>query len=173
MANQAAFAPNPHGVRVKTLDFTHPQAPSTKTWHGITIVVAGNVVGRITSWNPSALQRDVAHVYELNVATYGHPVDVVPGKATGFTIAAQRIEVWTKELELALGFPAVFADLTDQNRPFEITEMWFRGNTPYRIWVYTGCWFSERNEDAFTADGDTIVRTNPTIYYVNRIKTLG
>lgn len=172
MASQIPFAPNPHSVRVRPIDYSHPQAPRAKTWHGILIVVNGNVVGRIQSWQPQHMQREGNHVYELNAATYGHPVDFVPGRATNFQFTCTRIEVWSQELEIALGYPAVWADLTDQDRPFEVQEVLQQGRVPYRIWGYTGCWFTDRNEDAFAVDGDTMVKTNSTVAFVNRLRLL-
>jgi hypothetical protein len=142
------------------------------TYHGISIVVEGNVVGRITSFARTPYTRAGTHLYELNHATFGKPVDYVPGQATGFTITATRVEVWRQELEVALGFGSVWNDLTDQTRPFRVQEFLYRGTIPYRVWTYLGCWFQDRNEDAFTPEGDAIIRANATIAYVSRIRTL-
>lgn len=169
-------APNPYGVEVKPLEYTSDGLGSegtTKTYHGTTILVNGNVIGRITSWQPTAYSREGVHVYELSHKTWGRPVDYVPGKATGFTIAMVRTEVWFDELEIALGLAdnqaAVFNDLMDQTKPFRVEEQLFRGaGNAYRTWQYHGCWFQERNEDAFTSDGDARINVNATLAYVAR-----
>ncbi len=173
MPNTAPYATNAFGIGVKPLDFSVPDAPTTKTYHGASIVVGGNIVGRITSWQPSgAYTRDVAHVYELSHITWGRPVDIVPGRSTGYTVAFTRVEVWFQELEIALGYPALWDDLSDQDRAFTCFEYLFRGSTLYRVWRYAGCWFQDRNEDAQTADGDGIFRTNATMMYVQRTRTV-
>ncbi len=173
MANVAPYATNAFGINTRPLDFTVADAPTTKTYHGASIVVDGNIVGRVTSWNPSgAYTRDVAHVYELSHVTWGRPVDIVPGRSTGYSIAMTRVEVWGQELELTLGYGQVWDDLADQDRPFTIYEYLFRGDTLYRVWRYAGCWFSDRNEDAQTADGDGIFRANATLMYVQRTRTV-
>ena len=172
MPNIAPYATNVFGIDTPGLDFTVADAPSSKTYHGASIVVSGNIVGRITSWNPSgAYTRAVNHVYELSHVTWGRPVDIVPGQNTGYTIAMTRVEVWQQELEVTLGYPAVWNDLADQDRPFTVEEYLFRGNELYRVWKYSGCWFQDRNEDAQTADGDGIFRVNATLAYLQRIRT--
>jgi len=169
MPNISPYGTNAFGIDVKPLDFTVPDAPTTKTYHGASIVVGGNIVGRITSWQPSgAYTRDVAHVYELSHVTWGRPVDIVPGRATGFQVSFTKVEVWFQELEIALGYPAVWNDLTDQDRPFTAYEYLFRGATLYRVWQYRGCWFNERTEDAQTSDGDGIFKATCTMSYVHR-----
>lgn len=140
----------------------------TKTYTGISIVVGNDIIGRITSWQPSAYSREGNHVYELGKSTWGRPVDYVPGKSGGYTISMARTEVWKHELELALGFGAVFNDLMDQTKPFTIEEKLFRGDSLYQKWTYMGCWFQERNEDGFAADGDGMYKVNATIAYVSR-----
>jgi hypothetical protein len=171
MPNSAQFAANPFGVNVKPLDFTVADAPTTKTYHGASIVVNGNIVGRIQSWQASgAYTRSGTHVYEVSHVTWGHPVDYVPGRVEGFTIAVTRVEVWNQELEIALGYGAVFDNLMDQDRPFEVLEYLFRGQSLYRVWKYSGCWFQDKNEDAQTADGDGIFRVTATVAYVNRVR---
>lgn len=173
MPNLSPFATNSFGIETPVLDFSVPDAPTTKTYHGASIVVDGNIVGRITSWQPSgAYTRDVAHVYELSHVTWGRPVDIVPGRSTGYTVAFTRVEVWFQELELALGYPAVWDDLSSQDRPFTAYEYLFRGNTLYRVWRYAGAWLTDRNEDAQTSDGDGIFRANCTMMYVQRTRTV-
>jgi hypothetical protein len=165
-------ASNPNKVTVQP--FAHASTDGvTKTYHGTSIVINGRVIGRITSWQPTAYSREGNHVYELNAQTWGRPVDYVPGKATGFTIAMVRTEVWRDELELAMGFASVFDDLMDQTLPFECYEYLFRNNQLDKEWLYSGCWFQERNEDAQTSDGDAMFRVNATLAYVYRTRVGG
>lgn len=173
MPNISPYGTNAFGIDVKPLDFSVPDAPTTKTYHGMSIVAAGNIVGRIKSWQASgAYNRESNHVYEVSHVTWGRPVDIVPGKATGYTIALTRVEVWFQELELALGFPAVWNDLCDQDRPFTVYEYLFRGSNLYRVWRYAGCWFEDKNEEAVTSDGDGIMSVTTTIKYVQRTRTV-
>lgn len=175
MPNPSPFATNAFSVQTQGIDYTDASAPTTMTYHGTSIVVKGAIVGRITSWQPSgAYTREGVHVYELNKNTWGRPVDYVPGKSTGFTIAFVRAEVWGQETEVALGLVKagdVFSDLSDQVRPFVVQEYLFKGQSVYRVWQYSGCWFQDRNQEAQTSDGDGVMRTNATLAYVSRIRT--
>lgn len=173
MPNASPFATNAYGVQSTSLDYTDPGAPTTMSYHGAAIVVGGNIVGRIQSWQPDgAYNRDGELIYELSNVTIGKPVDFVPGKVTGFTIAYTRTEVWGQELEKTLGYANVFADLTDQNRPFITQEYLYQGSTPYRVWQYSGCWFKSKNPEAWAADGNYIYRVSGQIQYVSRIQVL-
>jgi hypothetical protein len=173
MPNPSPFATNAFGVQTSSIDFTDPGSPTSMTYHGLAIVVQGNIVGRFTSWNPEgAYNRDGEHVYELNRVTMGKPVDYIPGKATGFTVSYGRTEVWDQELERTLGYPAAWADLTDQNRPFVSQEFLYKGTDPYRVWQYSGCWFRSKNPEGWTADGNYIYRVSGQIAYVSRIRVL-
>jgi len=165
---------NPTPVaQVYPLDYTHPNAPTIKTWHGVSIVVNGKIIGRVQSWNPKMFARTGAHVYELNNLSFGRAVDYVPGKNNDYTISATRLEMWDNEFELALGFPAVWSDLIDQDHPFTMHEHTMKGNTIYRSWVYYGCWFTSRVESAFEAESDSPkVLATAEISFVSRLKTL-
>jgi len=165
------YATNQHNVRVQPLDYTNEQTPSMMVYHGLSIVVNGSVVGRIESYQASnPYNRKVTAVYELSAYTWGQPVDNVPGGSEGeYTMEITRGEVWGQEFELACGFPAVWENLTDQTRPFSLMEFWMRGTDLYRIWMYTGCWFQQKNYGgAFEAAGDGIVKVSGTIAYVKR-----
>lgn len=173
MPNTSPYGTNAFGIQVRPLDFTVPDAPTTKTYHGASIVADGNIVGRITSWQPNgAYTREGNHQYELSHTTWGRPVDYVPGRSTGYTVTFVKTEVWGQEVELTLGYSDVWDDLSDQDRPFTIFEYLFRGTELYRVWRYAGCWFQDRNEDAQTADGDGVFRANCTLAYVQRTRTV-
>lgn len=172
MANPSPFGTNGFGVTSSSLDYTDPNNLQTMSYHGAQIVVNNAIIGRIQSWQPDgAYNRDGEHVYELSRVTIGKPIDYVPGKATGFTVSFTRTEIWNQELELALGFANVFADLTDQTRPFTVQEFLYQGQNVYRVWEYRGCWLKAKNPEAWTADGNYIHRVTGQLAYVARIKT--
>jgi hypothetical protein len=166
------FAANPYGVLVKPLDYNHADAPTSKTYHGITIEANGKVLGRIQSWNVAgAYTRAGEHVYELNNRTWGRPVDYVPGRSEGYNITATVAELWNREIEVQLGLVAPrsqMVDLIDQTAPFTCREFWFRGNDIYRVWTYRGCWFTNRNEENYTSDGNARVISAFEFNYVAR-----
>jgi len=116
--------------------------------------------------------RDGAHVYELSHLTFGRPVDYVPSVNRNYNISVSRVEVWSQEFEIALGYPAVWADLIDQNRPFALQEYLFRGSTVYRVWLYSGCWFTNRNEDPFDREGDAIFKVSGEVAFVSRTRAV-
>ncbi len=151
---------------------TIPGAPSTKTYHGLTISMDNEVIGRIQNWAPNAYSRNAEHVYELNVQSFGRPVDVVPGIATGFQIGMGRVEIWAEELEVAIGYTpsgTIWDDLTDQTRPFTIDEYLYRGTSLYQHIQYVGCWFMEKNQGAAEAQGNGIYQVDCTIIYIQRV----
>jgi len=162
------MAQNPFGVTVSPLDYGDQYAPSTKTAHGLTIMANNTVVGRINSWQPMSHSRTGVFVREINKDTWGLPVDYVPGMSNDTTIAMARAEVWGEELEVALGETAEYANLCDQTRPFKLYEYLYKGSSLYRVWVYLGVWFQEKQIDAITPDGDGVYRTSPTVAYVSK-----
>lgn len=167
------YGANNFSVKVNPIEATAVGAPSTMFYHGGTIVVNGNIVGRINTWQPAgAYTREATHVYEVSKETWGLPVDIVPGRATGFNITWTRSEVWTQELELALGYQALWSNLTDQTRPFTANEMLFRGANAYRTWTYYGCWFTEKNPNEWSSEGNGIMQVSCNMAYVSRKKTL-
>jgi len=146
---------------------------TTKTYHGVSIVSgntdANKIIGRIQSWQPDSYTREGVHIYELSDKFWGRPIEYVPGKATGYTIAVTRAELWNAEMERAFaGADQLFDDLIDQNFSFSIKEFWIRGDASYNIWTYTGCWFTSKNYDAITSDGDGVTRISATIAYVSK-----
>lgn len=164
--------------QISQFDYSNVEGQLTsKTYHGVSIVagtsVSGAVVGRIQSWQPDSYTREGVHLYELSDKFWGRPVEYVPGKATGYTIAVTRAEVWRNEMERAFVGKNVqlFDDLIDQNFSFTLKEFWIRGADQYNVWTYTGCWFTSKNYDAVTADGDGITRISATIAYVSKTHT--
>ena len=173
MPNASPYGTNAFGVTSQSLDYTDPGAPTTMSYHGAAIVVNNAIVGRIQSWHPEgAYNRDGEHVYELSNVTIGLPVDYVPGKSTGFTVSFARTEVWNQELEIALNYPAVFATLADQTKPFVVQEFLFQGTNPYRVYQYSGCWFKAKNPEAWASDGNYIQKVTGQIAYVSRVRVL-
>jgi hypothetical protein len=135
-------------------------------------VVDGKIIGRIQSWQASVYTRNGKHIYELSHLTFGRAIDYVPSINTAYSLTFSRAEVWNQELEITLGYPAVWQDLIDQNRPFSCQEAHMRGATPYRTWLYSGCWFEERNENSFEAEGDATVMVNAGVKFVSRRRVL-
>jgi hypothetical protein len=171
MPSQSPFGTN--NLQVTTQPLSFQQTGDSMSYHGAAIVVQGNVVGRMQSWQPDgAYNRDGELVYELNKYTTGRPIDYVPGKATGFTVSFARIEAWDQEFEIALGYSGVFQDLTDQTRPFVVQEFLYQGNTPYRVYQYSGCWLKSKNPEAWTSDGNYIHKISGQLAYVSRILVL-
>lgn len=165
---------------VTGLDYTASNTAgtlTTKVYHGVSITSGdnANIIGRIQSWQPDSYTREGIHLYELANMSFGRPVEFIPGKATGFTIAVTRAEVWEAEMEIAFGFGAVFDDLIDQNKPFTVREFWLKGNmglSTAQVWDYKGCWFTGKNIDAITSDGDGVTKISATLAYVSRRKTV-
>jgi len=178
-------ATNPNYVtygtnQISQFDYTKGDFLTTKSYHGVSIVAGGvsgtdannQIVGRIQSWQPDSYTREGVHLYELSDKYWGRPVEYVPGKASGYTIAVTRAEVWKNEMERAFaGANQLFDDLIDQNFSFSIKEFWIRGANTYNIWTYRGCWFTSKNYDAITSDGDGITKISATIAYVSKSHT--
>jgi hypothetical protein len=170
--NPAPYAQNAFNAAVNPIDFTKAGTPTIQMYHGGTILVNENIVGRINSWQPAgAYTREGTHIYEVNSNTWGVPVDYVPGRATGFNITFTRNEVWSQELEIALGYGAVWDNLTDQTYPFTAKEMLYKGATVYRIWSYFGCWFTEKNPSEWSNEGNGVISVSCGMAYVSRKKT--
>ncbi len=153
------------------IDFAAVGAPTTMTYHGLSIQVGNVTIGRITEWQPPALDREFNHIFELNAKTWGQPVDGVPGRASSsFELGLTRAEVWNEELEKAFGESDVYTLLINQTRPFQIDEVYTKGTAIYRRFRYLGCWFTSRTFDAMSAEGDAIVRVSGNLMYVNRVR---
>jgi hypothetical protein len=128
------------------------------------------LVGRMQTFQTTHFSRGGNHVYELNAFTAGHPVDFVPTIVENFMANFVHAEIWNGEIELAMGFPAVFSDLTDQTRPFEIEEWLQRGSELYRIWRYSGCWFKSKNRDEFGVSGEYKINVRGEVAFVNCVE---
>lgn len=165
---------NPHAVAVQPLDYSQFEGTNhTQTYHGSTIKVNNQVVGRIKSFHADgAFTRTITPVYELNKATWGRPVENIPGKNEQYTLTIHRAEVWDTEFERII-FGHVFHDLGDQTFPFTIEEFLWKGNEIYYIVTYSGCWFGSKTINAFTAEEDGIVIVEAQIHYVSRKYTGG
>jgi len=135
--NNDTSIPNNHvrfGTRqIDQFDYEKDEGKlTTKTYHGVSIVAGAgqnkNIIGRIQSWQPDSYTRDGIHLYELSDKFWGRPVEYIPGKATGYTIAVTRAELWQGEMERAFaGASNLFDDLIDQNFSFTVKEFWIRG----------------------------------------------
>lgn len=167
------FAGNNHGIEINPLDFNAAKSTTTKTYHGISIVVNGNIIGRIQNWNPQMYNREGSHVYELSNLTFGRPVDYVPGVNRQYTISCSRAEVWNEELEIALGYEGIWSDLIDQTKPFEVVEYLIRGNDIYKAITYSGCWFTSKNYNDFSAEDIPKIIVSAEISFVGRQVTVG
>jgi hypothetical protein len=164
---------NKLGIRTVEIDFDAEGSPATKTYHGLAIVYNNQNIGRIQGWNPQMYSRAGTHVYELNSYTFGRVVDYVPGINQNYMISCSRVEMWNNEFEIALGYQSTWIDLIDQNKAFTITEALYRGTALYRQWVYKGCWFQDRNEQDFSAEGDAKVVANASIAFITRQRVVG
>lgn len=169
MPSTVPFAPNVYGVTTAPLDSSAPDFPAGQTYHGFFMVEPRTqaLVGRLQSFQTTHYSRGGTHVYELNAFTAGHPVEYIPTIADQFMAHFVHGELWNGEIELALGYPAVFADLTDQTSAFELEEWLQRGKDLYRIWRYSGCWFRSKNREEHTVSGDYQIKIRGDIAFVN------
>lgn len=171
MSNVAPFA-NPYNARVNPLEVSE-QANTAMTYHGGAIACNGKIVGRIKDWTPGKFERNLTEIREISNTTWGVPVDNVPGISSGYSVSFTRTEVWQQELETVLGFGATFNSLADQTRPFEAFEYLYRGTTPYRVWLYKGCWFTNKSPNSWSASGDGVIEVSCEFGYVVRHKVSG
>jgi len=164
----------PYGTastQVPTMDFSKTGMFTSKTYHGLSILVDGNVIGRIQSWAPDARTRTAVHKWELSANAFGRPVDLIPSKADGYSISVGRIDVWEQELEIVCGYGTVWSDLIDQNYPFVFTEQLYHGADLYRSWDYPSCWFTSYAEQSSEAEGDGAYLITAQIMHMPRVRT--
>jgi len=158
---------------VPAMDFSKEGMFSSKTYHGLSILVGGNVIGRVQSWAPDARTRTAVHKWELSANSFGRPVDLIPSKADGYSISIGRIDVWDAELEKVCGYGSVWSDLIDQNYPFVFTEQLYKGDKPYRTWIYPSCWFTSYAEQSSEAEGDGAYLITAQVMHMPRTRTVG
>ena len=173
MASLTPYGTNSQNITTPSFDYSKPGMPSTKVYHGLTVVVDGNIIGRIQTWTPAGKTRTATHKWELSKSTFGRPVDLIPGRSEGYTISMQRVEVWDQEIEIVFGYGSTFSDLMDMTYPFQAQEQWFKGDDLYKVWVYPSCWFTSLQEEGPSADGDGIVMCSAEIMHLPRVRTVG
>jgi len=138
-----------------------------RTSHAMTIRASGLTVGSIQSWG-ATMTRQVSHVYEINQATSGEPIEAVPGNVGGLSISVGRYDLFSRRMEQAFGTPD-FEMLGDQSNPFEVRETWRFPNNGIEGRSYIGCWFSSLGR-TYTAGGDRLVQTQGTLVYVRKVR---
>lgn len=149
--------------------------PDVITYSGLTIAVGGadgkpQAIGRIQSWNRDAMTRTMTMKWELSRESNGRPIEIVPGKADGYSISIERIEIWEQEFEIALGYPFVFADLMDMRWSVDLLEYKYRGDELYRLWKYPNCWINSLSEGQPSSEGDGIYIASASLNYLPRIR---
>jgi len=159
------------GTQVPSMDFSKNGMFTSKTYHGLSVIVNGNVIGRVQSWQPGARTRTVTHKWELSANAFGRPVDLIPSKAEGYTISMSRTEVWDAELERVCGWGTVWRDLIEQQYPFVFTEELYKGTELYRSWDYPSCWFTSYSDEGAQVDGDGAYTVTGEIAHMPRRKT--
>jgi hypothetical protein len=165
------------GITVPGLDYQGHvgYVPDVITYAGLTIAVGGangtpQAIGRVQSWQRDAITRTQTMKWELSREAFGRPIEIIPGKADGYAISVERIELWSMEMEIALGYPAVFSDLMDMRWSVDLYEYKYRGNDLYRLWKYPNCWMSSLGEGQPSSEGDGIYIGTASFSYLPRIR---
>jgi hypothetical protein len=181
MALNDQFAFTPEGSRVRQLDFANHESmlPRTKIYHGMDIAVEYNSqtyrIGRLQSWAPQQRTRQAIHKYEISSTSYGRPVDLIPGRAEGYTISISRLEVWGQETEKVFGLVSskeLFRDLMDMRWPITLYEYLYRGDGDsklYTLWQYPSCWITSHGEAEVSAEGDGVMTAQIELAHLPRI----
>ena len=98
MASQTPYASNAFGVETAAIDHTAEGTPTVQTYHGGTIAVGNNVIGRINEFQAAgAYNREMSHVYEVNHKTWGNPCSratAIASPARCRTAGQSRRKVW-------------------------------------------------------------------------------
>ena len=93
MPDYTRNAGNAFNQLVEPIDYSDKYAPSSKTYHGITLVVNGYVLGRVQRWdNSGAYNREGEHVFELTYRTPGLNAGIAVTCAT-FALLVVRVLV--------------------------------------------------------------------------------
>jgi hypothetical protein len=173
------YAPTPQGSIVQQMEWGKHEAvlPRQKIYHGMDIAVEGPngryLIGRIQSWAPQQRTRQAVHKWELNSRTFGRPVDLIPGRAEGYSISLSRAEVWGQEIEKVFGLVDsgnLLRDLMDVRWPITLYEYLYRGEGKlYSLWQYPQCWITNYGESDFSAEGDGVITTNLELMHLPRL----
>ena len=145
----------------------NPPNTLVRTTHAVTIRANNITVGVINTWNLT-MTRQVTHIYELNQATSGVPIEAVPGNVGGLTIAVNRYDLYTRRMEQAFGTPN-FEMISDQSNPFEVRETWRFPNNAVEARAYIGCWFNSIGRQ-YQAAGDRIVNVSASLTFVRKVR---
>jgi hypothetical protein len=145
------------------------RAPFTKaaTQHVISIRVNGQTVGYIQSWN-SNQAKTLTPVYELNSATSGRRVEVVPGNTNADSVDVTRFDIYKNLLWKAFGFDANIVHLQDMLRPFDVKEVWKEPDGNTHGILYTGCWFGSITRN-YAVTGDRIISASAKMEVTDRL----
>jgi hypothetical protein len=145
-------------------------APFTKaiTQHVVSIRVNGQTVGYMQSWNADQ-SRDLTRVYEINAATSGRCVEVVPGNVGGDSLDISRYDIYRRLLWRAFGFEASIVHLADHLRPFDVKEIWKTPQGDTYGTLYTGCWFSSTGRNMASTGADRIVMAAAKMEVTDRL----
>jgi hypothetical protein len=180
-ALNTTYAPTPTGSVVNQMDFAGHEStlPRTKIYHGMDIAVEYGSnhyrIGRIQSWAPQARTRQAIHKYELSSATFGRPVDLIPGRSEGYSISMSRVEVWGQEIEKVFGLvdsTTLFRDLMDMRWPVTLYEYLYRGDGDaklYSLWQYPQAWITSYGESEYSAEGDGVILSNLELMHLPRV----
>lgn len=151
--------------------------PESMVYSGLTIAVGAQdgspqAIGRIQSFQRDASTRQMTMKWELNKDTFGRPVDIIPGKADGYSMSIERIEIWEQEFEIALGYPFVFSDLMDMRWSVDLYEYRYRGNELYRLWKYPNCWINSLSDGQPSSEGDGAYTASASLNFLPRIRII-
>ena len=150
---------------------------STRSDHALTIQCEGVIIGHIQEWTPQQ-SLTVTPVFQIGPTRdgvrSGNVVENVPGNIGGLNISVNRYDLYLERMETIWG-PGFYIDmLTDQFKPFTVTEKWqtltnkVEGTTVIERWQYTGCWFTSLGR-THSAQGDRITKVNASLVYANKI----
>lgn len=144
-------------------------APFTKaiTQHVVSIRVNGQTVGYIQSWNATQT-RGLMRVYELNAATSGRCVEVVPNNVEADSLDITRYDIYRRLMWRAFGFEASIVHLADHLRPFDVKEIWKTPQGDNYGTLYTGCWFSDTGRN-MAATGDRVIMATAKMEVTDRL----
>ncbi len=154
---------------------------ATRSDHAMTIQCEGTVIGHIQEWTPQQ-SLTVTPVYQIGPTKEGIPsgsvVENCPGNISGLTIGINRYDLYLDRMETIWGPGFYIEMLTDQFKPFTVTEKWLsitnvaEGTTSTEKWQYTGCWFTSLGR-THSAQGDRITKVNASIMYAKKEKISG